>query len=140
MTKYYVYRNLFLEHFTEPHIPMYEGHTTPENVALAERLMDDYHSMELPAEPIPWKEASEFQHRCHLCSHFASSTDRRPAHPENGNIFNLTHLCLRCGRRWWQYNSVYHLWQHVTDPVEWDTLRRQQIMLNGGFGLPGADQ
>lgn len=117
---------------------MYQDYPSQENNALAQQLMNDFHSMKLPEETPPWKES--LSGKCKHCEQLESSHSNMPKHPEGGSVNDYSHLCPHCGRRWWQFNSHHHLWKHITHPGEWDGIRRNQIMINGGFGIPGGDQ
>jgi hypothetical protein len=117
---------------------MYRAYVTDENVRLAERLSEDYNGMQLPPETPPWNGAVTA--KCERCLPFRCGTDTRPARPEGGSVDDLTYICRHCSRRWWQFNSHYHFWKEVTELEEWNQIRRWQIMLNGGFGMPGDGQ
>jgi hypothetical protein len=107
-----------------------------ENMTLADRLWEDL-TIVLPSESLPW--ATVFG-ECSRCGHLEHSYDRNPGVPFNGTVNDLIHLCLLCGRRWWQFNDYFHLWKHVTSEAEWDGLRRQAILKEAGYPLPGEDQ
>lgn len=101
------------------------------NLPLAEKLLRDF-QMELPPEDRPWEDNPR---PCRFCEGFKSSYDEKPVLPEGGSVHDLAYLCLHCGRRWWQFNDYYHLWKHVTDPREWDSIRRQWILKEAGHGF-----
>jgi hypothetical protein len=104
----------------------------PEHVKLARKLCEEPR-MQLPPEEIPWDIAVE---ECPKCENFEHSNDRSPAVPPNGDVGDLTHICPHCHRRWWQFNDYYHLWKNVTDPDEWDAIRREDILKRAGFEPP----
>ena len=113
----------------------YTEHPSKENDALAQQLMENYHTMTLPPEAVPWNDKPA---HCTHCEHLERNSERRPARPKDGDVNDLSHVCPHCQRRWWQFNEYFHFLKHVTNPAEWDTIRRQQIMINAGFGMPGA--
>jgi hypothetical protein len=67
---------------------------------------------------------------CRNCLALSRSNDREVAVPDGGNCNNITHVCPHDGRRWWQSNTHFHIWQQVTDPLEWQVVR--------SWGEPGG--
>lgn len=67
---------------------------------------------------------------CENCRALSGSCTRRPAVPEGGDCNTILYTCPHDGRRWWQTNAHFHLWQQVTDPAQWD------ILVNNGYGNP----
>lgn len=106
-----------------------------ETKSLAEQLIDDYR-MELPPEDIAWNASPG---SCGLCEILEHSHQGKPGLPPGG-YDALSYVCTECGRRWWQFNTHFHLWKNVTDPGEWDGIRRWQIIKDAGYPLPGEGQ
>lgn len=102
------------------------------NLPLAEKLLRDPR-MELPPEDIAWLVAPP---ACSYCQSFEHSYDEKPAVPIGGSCHDFSYVCRHCGRRWWQFNDYYHLWKHVTNHAEWDSIRRQQILKDAGYEFP----
>jgi len=98
-------------------------------MSLADKLVRNPR-IDLPPEEIPWTDQWP---DCSCLESLGKSHDRKPGIPEGGSCHDLSYVCLTCRRRWWQYNSYYHLWKHVTDPGEWNCIRRQQILHDGGY-------
>lgn len=63
---------------------------------------------------------------CKNCEALRSSYDGAPAVPHGGTCNMILHTCTNDGNRWWQYNSHFHLWKHVTAPTEWRSLEQQR--------------
>ncbi len=63
---------------------------------------------------------------CQNCNKLRHSTDHNPAVPLGGTCNTLLHICPNDGRRWWQMNTYFHLWQQVTSEREWQALRREK--------------
>lgn len=68
---------------------------------------------------------------CDNCNKLRRSYDDAPAVPLGGTCNTVLHICPNDGRRWWQSNTHFHLWQQVTDDREWDGLHRQQSDMGG---------
>jgi hypothetical protein len=47
---------------------------------------------------------------CENCRRLRGSYDGAPAVPEGGSCNDSFHTCPRCGKRWWQFNTHFHLW------------------------------
>ena len=60
---------------------------------------------------------------CFNCKALRHSHDRKPAVPVDGSVTDLIHVCPFDGNRWWQYNTHWHLWKHVTSGSEWEHIR-----------------
>ncbi len=67
---------------------------------------------------------------CQNCKNLSKSHSGAPAVPNGGDCNTILYTCRRCGRRWWQTNGYFHLWQQVTDPEEW------RILNENGYGDP----
>ncbi|OGF63738.1 hypothetical protein A2Z53_02155 [Candidatus Giovannonibacteria bacterium RIFCSPHIGHO2_02_42_15] len=63
---------------------------------------------------------------CANCNKIRHSHDGSPAVPLGGSCNTLLHICPNDGRKWWQMNTHFHLWQHVTSEREWQALRRER--------------
>jgi hypothetical protein len=104
-----------------------------DSMSLGDKLARDWH-MELPPEEIPWTEGKG------ECSCLKTLNGCRPrkqdASTANCNSDDLAYICTLCGRRWWQYNTHFHLWKHVTNPNEWDSVRRQHHFIKAGYEFP----
>jgi hypothetical protein len=59
---------------------------------------------------------------CPNCKALKGSFDRQPAVPEGGTCNDVLHICPFDGRRWWQGNGHFHMWQQVTDIREWEAV------------------
>ena len=103
-----------------------------ESMPIADRLLLQPET-KLPPEETPWTDAWT---ECDCSQIFGHSYSRKPAQPPGGDCFDLSYVCPDCNRRWWQYNDYYHLWKHVTNPQEWDAIRRQQIFKDAGYDFP----
>jgi len=57
---------------------------------------------------------------CANCEQLEKSCSTRPAVPMGGTCNDTFHACPRCGRRWWQFNDYFHLWQEVADDKQWE--------------------
>ncbi len=99
------------------------------NMSLADKLLANP-TMELPAEDVTW--ADEWP-SCNTCEPLEHSHRSKPGVPPGGNRYDLSYLCPVCGRRWWQYNDHFHLWKHVKNQHEWDSIRRTQIYKDAGL-------
>ncbi len=99
---------------------------------LLERLIQNPEEA-LPPEEIPWTDKWE---KCNTCEPLSKSYSEKPGVPKGGHINDFSHTCKDCGRRWWQSNDHYHLWQHVKNPIEWESIRRQQILKDAGLSYP----
>lgn len=64
-------------------------------------------------------------HECSNCDALDHSFDQRPAVPLGGSCTDILHVCPVCGKRWWQFNTHFHLWKNVADDREWEALREQ---------------
>ena len=72
---------------------------------------------------------------CENCNNLSNSFDGKPAVPLMGSCNSVLHVCPHDGRRWWQSNTYYHLWQQVTSRTEWEVLLRTQAQSPRRCGL-----
>lgn len=63
---------------------------------------------------------------CENCNNLRDSSDRKPGVPLGGNCNTVLHVCPHDGRKWWQSNTHYHMWQQVTSEREWNSLQLTQ--------------
>jgi hypothetical protein len=73
---------------------------------------------------------------CGNCNALRESYDERPAVPKGGNCNTRLHVCPTDGRRWWQMNTHFHLWQQVTSDRDWEILNQPEP---DSSGLPPFD-
>ena len=64
---------------------------------------------------------------CKNCDALSHSHAGAPAVPLGGNCNTILHECPNDGRRWWQFNDYFHLWQQVTNPREWLVLLQERL-------------
>ncbi len=51
---------------------------------------------------------------CEQCQRINESFSEKPF-TLKGCIYNLDLFACECGTKWWQYNTVHHLWREVTE-------------------------
>ncbi len=61
---------------------------------------------------------------CENCNNLRESNERAPTVPEGGRCNDLLHTCPRCGNRWSQSNTHFHMWDSVTNDQQWELLKR----------------
>lgn len=59
---------------------------------------------------------------CSCTKTLGDSYDEKPGIPFDGRSDDIYHICPMCKRKWWQFNLRFHLWKHVTDESEWQSL------------------
>ncbi len=47
---------------------------------------------------------------CEICNAAENSCDEKPFRPPKGTENDKEFVCNKCGRKWKQYNTQYHLW------------------------------
>ena len=119
-------------HYCDMEVLASENAAARQGMSLAERLLENP-DLELPSEVLPWQDEWPV---CKECSSLEHSHSKKPAVPNGGDCQDLIHLCISCGRRWWQFNNHFHLWKHVTSKAEWNILRRSAILAEAGFAIP----
>lgn len=63
---------------------------------------------------------------CENCNSLRRSYDQKPAVPLGGTVNTILYTCPKDGRRWWQSNTFFHLWQQVTSEFQWQALCRDR--------------
>lgn len=112
-------------------VPRRRNVKTPVDMDLANKLMRGC-QMQLPAEEVPWVTSWP---DCALCVELTNSGPKNHVCPHGGTVDDFTYVCPACGRRWKQFIVHAHLWRHVTDYLDWQALRRQQIIIDAGLAF-----